>query len=43
MYKIKRWWCETFHDDAMCPLRGMYFCRRCGMAHKVPWEAKSAT
>lgn len=38
-----KWWCRTFHEKLMRPVRGHYRCAECLREWPVSWEISNAT
>ncbi|MGE5571287.1 MAG: acetone carboxylase subunit gamma [Rhodospirillales bacterium] len=37
-FRLRQVWCRLMHPAPMWPIRGFYYCPRCGLAHEVRWE-----
>lgn len=36
--KVSRWFCREFHHEITRPVRGRYYCIKCGKEYKSPWN-----
>ena len=38
VFRVKQWYCATFHDQILWPINGVYRCRKCLRIHFVQYE-----